>query len=109
MERIQRALDLAKAQQRPFSPASAPAEDARVERSTLYREFGVPPVEYAERLTLDWPALRERRLISSDDTQPAGHAYRMLRTQLLQRARAHGLSTVGVVSAVNGEGKTLTA
>ncbi len=43
------------------------------------------------------------------DAQPAGHAYRMLRTQVLQRARTHGLSTVGVVSAVNGEGKTLTA
>jgi Mrp family chromosome partitioning ATPase len=33
----------------------------------------------------------------------------MLRTQILQRARAHGLNTLGVVSAVNGEGKTLTA
>ena len=43
------------------------------------------------------------------DLQPAGHAYRMLRTQVLQRARTHGLTTLGVVSAVNGEGKTLTA
>jgi protein-tyrosine kinase len=107
MERIQRALDLAKAQQHPFNAALA--EDARAERNTLYREFGVPPVEFAERLSIDWPTLRERRLVSADDAQPAGHAYRMLRTQLLQRARAHGLSTIGVVSAVNGEGKTLTA
>ena len=105
MDRIQRALDLARSQ-RPHSP---PPDDQRLERTTLYREFGVAPVEFAARLPLDWPALRERRVISCEDSQPAGHAYRMLRTQVLQRARANGLSTVGVVSAVNGEGKTLTA
>jgi protein-tyrosine kinase len=115
MDRIQRALDLARAQ-RPLNranPASlnpAPREeDAQLERTTLYREFGVAPVEYAARLPLNWEELRERRVMSSDDRHPAGHAYRMLRTQVLQRARAHGLSTVGVISAVNGEGKTLTA
>jgi protein-tyrosine kinase len=106
MERIQRALDLARTQR----AHSQPAEDPRLERSTLYREFGVAPVEFAARLPLDWPMLRERRVISPDDAaDPAGHAYRMLRTQILQRARAHGLNAVGVVSAINGEGKTLTA
>src|ERR1700730_18421134 len=105
MDRIQRALDLSRAQ-RPHSP---PPEDSRLERTTLYREFAGAPVEFAERLPLDWQALRERRVISSEDSQPAGHAYRMLRTQVLQRARANGLSTVGVISAINGEGKTLTA
>jgi len=108
MDRIQRALDLAKAQ-RPHASAQPAAEDARLERTTLYREFGITPVDFAARLPLDWEAMRERRVISPDDRQPAGHAYRMLRTQVLHRARAHGLSTVGVVSAVNGEGKTLTA
>jgi protein-tyrosine kinase len=105
MERIQRALDLAKMQR---GPTSAP-EDARLERAAFSREFSVAPVEFASRQRLDWNALRERRVISSEDTQPAGHAYRMLRTQVLQRARTHGLHTLGVVSAVNGEGKTLTA
>jgi protein-tyrosine kinase len=105
MDRIQRALDLSKAQ-RQHGPA---ADDQRLERTTLYREFGITPVEFAARLPLDWQALRERRVISCDDSQPAGHAYRMLRTQVLQRTRANGLSTIGVVSAVNGEGKTLTA
>jgi protein-tyrosine kinase len=107
MDRIQRALDLARTQQKPFNPP--PLEDVHVERTTLYREFGISPVEFAERLPLDWSVLRERRVVSAEDSNPAGHAYRMLRTQLLQRARAHGLTTVGVVSAINGEGKTLTA
>jgi protein-tyrosine kinase len=105
MDRIQRALDLSKAQR----PHNAAPDENRLERTTLYREFGVAPVEFASRLPLDWNALRERRVISADDVQPASHAYRMLRTQVLQRARSNGLSTFGVVSAVNGEGKTLTA
>jgi protein-tyrosine kinase len=105
MERIQRALDLAKAQR----SHSSDIDDSRLERAVLSREFRAAPVDFAARLSLDWRTLRERRIVSSDDAQPAGHAYRMLRTQVLQRARTHGLSTVGVVSAINGEGKTLTA
>lgn len=105
MERIQRALDLARAQR----GQGLQSEDPRTERNTLYREFAIAPVEIAGRLPLDWKALRERRVISPADTDSAGHAYRMLRTQILQRARANGLHTIGVVSAVNGEGKTLTA
>lgn len=105
MDRIQRALDLSRAQRTP----NPPPEDSRLERTTLYREFGIVPVDFAARLPLDWQALRQRRVISPTDTQQAAHAYRMLRTQVMQRARANGMSTVGIVSAVNGEGKTLTA
>ena len=112
MDRIQRALDLAKVQvqRTPVPPVPAPApEDSRAERVALNREFGLGSVESVARLQLDWAALKEQRVISSNDPHAAGHAYRMLRTQILQRARAHGLTTLGVVSATNGEGKTLTA
>jgi protein-tyrosine kinase len=112
MERIQRALDLAKVQvpRTPVPPLPAPApEDSRAERIALNREFSLGSVESVARLQLDWAALKEQRVISSNDPHAAGHAYRMLRTQILQRARAHGLATLGVVSATNGEGKTLTA
>jgi Mrp family chromosome partitioning ATPase len=106
MDRIQRALDLAKPQ-RMHVPL---VEDPKAEREVLNREFRTGTVEFIARLPLDWPMLRERRVISSVDAEePAGHAYRMLRTQVLQRARAHGLNTIGIASAVNGEGKTLTA
>ena len=112
MDRIQRALDMAKLQgQRAAAPApvAPPTEDPRTERSVLNREFSVGTVESVARLALDWPTLKERRVVSASDAQPAGHAYRMLRTQVLQRARSNGLTTLGVISAVNGEGKTLTA
>ncbi len=107
MDRIQRALDLAKAQ-RSHPPLPTP-EDPRTERLALNREFSLSTIESVSRLPLDWTALREKRVLSPQDPQPAAHAYRMLRTQILQRARTHGLTTLGVVSAINGEGKTLTA
>lgn len=111
MDRIQRALDLAKAQvQRVHPPAAAAtAEDTQSERVAIAREFSLGSVESVARLPVDWTALKEQRVVSTSDLQPAGQAYRMLRTQVLQRARSHGLTTLGVVSAVNGEGKTLTA
>ena len=105
MERIQRALELAK-MQRANSPIP---EDPRPERLALNREFSLLTVESVARLPLDWNALKEKRIVASDDARPAGHAYRMLRTQILQRARSHGINTLGVISAINGEGKTLTA
>jgi protein-tyrosine kinase len=114
MEKIQRALDLAAKQRTPQTHshmhAQPLAEDtAAVERSAVRREFTALPIEPATRLAVDWKALRGGRIIDRDDARPAANAYRMLRTQVLQRARAHGISTIGMVSAINGEGKTLTA
>jgi len=108
MDRIQRALDLAKMQAQR-TPVTAPAEDPRAERVALHREFALGTVESIARLPVNWSELKERRVVTAADPQAAGHAYRMLRTQVLQRARTNGITTIGVVSAVNGEGKTLTA
>jgi protein-tyrosine kinase len=110
MDRIQRALDLAKVQvARNAMPPPTAMDDPRVERVALNREFGLGSVESISRMPVDWAALKEQRIVAPTDPHPAGHAYRMLRTQVLQRARTHGLTTLGVISAVNGEGKTLTA
>jgi len=57
----------------------------------------------------DRAQLRARRVVMPDDPGPAAHAYRMLRTQLLRQVRAQKLRIIGIVSAVDGEGKTLTA
>ncbi|MEP7246190.1 MAG: CpsD/CapB family tyrosine-protein kinase [Gammaproteobacteria bacterium] len=104
MERIQRALELARLQRGPQSENDV----ARAERATIREEFPQSLVPVA-RLPVDRATLRERRIVFSDDVGPAASAYRMLRTQVLQRARTHGLTAIGVISAINGEGKTLTA
>ncbi len=107
MDKIQRALDLA-ANHRP-GPAPGLEEACLAERSAVRREFTPAPIEPARRLAVDWIALRESRIVDGADRRPAAQAYRMLRTQVLQRARTHHLSTIGVISAANSEGKTLTA
>lgn len=53
--------------------------------------------------------LRERCVIFPQEPGPASLAYKMLRTQVLHRAREHGMRCIGVVSAASGEGKTVTA
>jgi len=53
--------------------------------------------------------LRERCVLLCDDPGAAARAYRMLRAQLLQRVRLGRLRVFGIVSAVSGEGKTVTA
>jgi protein-tyrosine kinase len=105
MEKIQRAMDVAA----KHRPAIAAGEVSVAERTAVRREFTAAAMEPVRRLNVDWNVLRESRIVDGADRRPAAQAYRMLRTQVLQRARTHHLSTIGVISAANGEGKTLTA
>jgi len=61
------------------------------------------------RLAIDRARLRARKVVFPEDSTAAARAYRMLRAQLLQRARSTGLGAIGIVSSASGEGKTLTA
>jgi protein-tyrosine kinase len=88
VERIQPALELARLQR---------ATDLAHER------------QRATLVKVDMAQLREQRVVLPEDPGPAPQAYRMLRTQVLQRTRQHAVRMLGVVSAVDGEGKTLTA
>ena len=58
---------------------------------------------------IDRSLLDDRPVVMPGDSGPAAHAFRMLRTQLLQRIRHHRVRTLGIVSAADGEGKTVTA
>ncbi len=70
-----------------------------------------PPVARhpSTRLSFDIVRARANRVVMPDDPGPAAQAYRMLRTQVLQRARREDVRALGIVSAADGEGKTLTA
>ena len=63
----------------------------------------------ARTFVLDRETLRQRRVVFPDEESLAGDAYRMLRTQLLQRVRQRGSRVIGVASPADGDGKTLTA
>ena len=53
--------------------------------------------------------LHRNRIISGLDDPAVSGAYKLLRTQVLQRMRSNGWNTLAVTSAASGEGKTLTA
>ncbi len=58
---------------------------------------------------LDHKVLRRNRLLEPGVVGNAAHAFKMLRTQVLQRMKQKGWNTLAVVSPVPGEGKTFTA
>lgn len=62
---------------------------------------------------IDIAVCRKQRLLLTGSEEFLGNevesAYRMLRTRLLQRARANAWTTIGVTSACPDDGKTLTA
>jgi protein-tyrosine kinase len=106
MERIQRALEISRLQR----PAEAPAAVglAPVAARPPRPEAAVAPANLPLH-AIDPGGLRKRRVLLPHELGVAARAYRMLRAQLLQRARGSRLRVFGVVSAVSGEGKTLTA
>lgn len=127
MERIQRALEMARLQ-RAATEAEPAAHGvtqhvASVHLATLQAATPHASTSHAATPDLSTPSLstrlpryamqrdglRERRVVLADDPGPAARAYRMLRAQLLQRVRVGQMRTFGIASAVSGEGKTVTA
>jgi capsular exopolysaccharide synthesis family protein len=68
-------------------------------------------IVYTQTRTVQVPReiLEKNRVIAGVDDPGVTSAYKMLRTQVLQRMRAHGWSTLAVTSPASGEGKSLTA
>ena len=69
----------------------------------------VPSYTESELKELDAGFLAANRCIGFSLDIPEAEAYRLLRAQILQRAREKGGNTLMVTSSVPGEGKTLTA
>ena len=109
VERIHRTVELARLQRATDHP---PVEIAGPEVGAAEARIVSEPLlerHPATRVRIDMARLRQNRGVLPDDAGPAAQAYRMLRTQVLQRARQYSVRTLGVVSAVDGEGKSLTA
>ncbi len=125
MERIERALELARQQRArveiaraasELAPAHGYAEEAPPPATlALTPAEHVPPLpslqpERAPTFSLPNDArLRELRVVLPSRRDAVAESYKLLRTQVLQRARQHGTRLVGVISAAPGEGRTLTA
>ncbi len=61
------------------------------------------------QVSVDGDQLRKARLLGPDMNGVASHSFKMLRTQVLQRLRPRKWNSIGVVSATQGDGKTMVA
>lgn len=109
MDRIRRALDLARAERdrQPDAtseeavPTPEPQGVARLPTSILYtktRTFSPSP-----------DLLESNRIVGSASRSPAAAAFRMLRTQVLQRMDENSWQSLAILSPGSDDGKTTTA
>jgi len=105
MERIKKALEMAREQREAQVQPQPAAEPAATAASP---DAGIT---YSRTRTL--PAsrevLRRNHVINPSERDAATNAYRMLRTQVMQRMKENGWNALAVVGAAPNEGKTLTA
>lgn len=106
MERIKQALEKARQERGELPPPGPSAGLAR-------RAAGAEPVSITYTQTRVFEpspeVLRRHRVLVGGESVPAVAAYKMLRTQVLQRMKEHGWNALAVTSPGPGEGKTLTA
>ena len=108
MERIQKALELARASRKARTESSQSRQDSR---------SGSPPNQDSVRVVYTQTQrhepvvseLRDKRLVIGEESSPQADAYKMLRTQVLQRLRANRWNSLAIVSPGGGVGKSLTA
>lgn len=107
MERIKQALDKARLERSGDSP-DAPAHAA--ESGTVGRVTSAA-IQYHQTQVqqLDPAVLRENRIIYSSDDAVGLTAYKMLRTQVMQRMAARGWNALAITSPTPADGKTTTA
>lgn len=104
MERVIKSLE--------HGPALGVVRDTEPHEATAVPRVGQPVrVKFTQTRTVN-PApedLYRNRVLCGLEEASVRDAYKMLRTQVLQRMRANGWSALAVTSATPGEGKTLTA
>lgn len=108
MERLKKALDLARAERDAKRLAAAPAPKP-AERSAAANTAETLVLSHTRIASTEPSVLRANGVMPADCSGPTGHAFRMLRTQVLQRLRQRNWNTLAVVSPTSGDGKTYIA
>jgi Mrp family chromosome partitioning ATPase len=108
MDRIRKALDLARQERSgTFQPAEQPS---RASTSKIGARFPTA-IQYTKTRTFSPPesVLESNRIIGPVSDNQAAQAFRMLRTQVLQRLQEHGWRSLAILSPCKDDGKTTTA
>ncbi len=116
MEQVEQALKRAKVEQQHqafeqgsssgHQPCSVEAQFSATDKRICYTQ--------THRIVFDERVLNEERIIAgrthyTHESNKISSAYKILRTQVLQRLKARHCNNFGIVSANPGEGKSLTA
>lgn len=115
MERIRRALELARAEREAIRRAGNPARPGPdmvpmlIDTPVAQESSANEPFRNTLELTPNGEAIRRSRLLAPGLVGPAAEGYRMLRTQVLQRLQQHGWNTLAVLAPTAGAGVTTVA
>jgi Mrp family chromosome partitioning ATPase len=108
MDRIRKALDLAREER---NSSTRPTDYAsRASTSKVAARFPTA-IQYTKTRTFTPPEslLESNRIISPSSADPVAQAFRMLRTQVLQRLDEHGWRSLAILSPCKADGKTTLA
>lgn len=105
MERIKQALERARAE-RQGQAAIAPVSKQTTAKAVEPIDVNYTQTRHAE---LSDNHLRKHRIVASMENSPFADAYKMLRTQTLQRLKENDWNVLAITSPGKGEGKTVTA
>lgn len=109
MDRIRRALDLAR-QQRDQSAGPTPIPQAPAESRPAATQLSASIAYTITRVFKPEPAVLEsNRIVDPSGDDPAVAAFRMLRTQVLQRLDENAWRSMAILSPGADDGKTTTA
>jgi len=114
MDRIRKALDLARQERNRSSERESPAPPTTSAKPSPPGKSSMQlpaRIEYTNTrvFTPNPQTLESKRIVNPSGSDPAAAAFRMLRTQVLQRMDANGWRTLAVMSAGRNDGKTTTA
>jgi len=106
MERIKQALERARAE-RAQQPVKIGGE--RTPEEPIVKPVEEVTYSQTRHIEISRPVLRENRVVTGFDPCNFTDAYKMLRTQVLQRLNENNWNVLAITSPGTGEGKTLTA
>jgi protein-tyrosine kinase len=113
MDRIRKALDLARLERSQSSETERVDRNLRdVSAEAIEMHAQTPTSIVYSRTKIFSPSrdvLERNRVLDPSSTEAAAAAFRMLRTQVLQRMDAHGWHSLAIFSPTADDGKTTTA
>jgi|TARA_R110002074_G_scaffold364915_1_gene538512 protein-tyrosine kinase len=111
MDRIQKALDKAKAKQQvnTVDERDLPAKNVVSPVKKVIKETVDIAYTQTKVVSVSEETLANKRIIAGQYSNPQSGVFRMLRTQVLQKMHANNWQTIAVTSPTAGEGKSLVA